>query len=184
MIQKLIKSALIGGLVLFVWGWISWAVLPWQKIQFMKFRDEQRVARVLTDNAPTSGLYVLPNILNLQKNSLEMEMAKDNMRQGPFIFASVSLDGRNPNMMPVVIKNLILKVVAALFVSWLLMQTTKLTFNRRVVFVTIVGVVVALMGTLPYSIWFCFPSGYTFAAMFEIVFGWFFAGIAIAKLAR
>jgi len=181
MMQKLVKCAIVGGLILFVWGWISWAVLPWQKIQILKFRDEQKVAKAIMDNAAESGLYVLPNTLNLHKDSLEMEIAKENMRQGPFIFTSVCKDGRNPNMFPLVVKGLILKIIAAFLVGWLLMQT-KLDFNKRVVFVTVVGVIIAMMMTIPNAIWYCFPTGYTLAVMVEGVVGWFFAGIALAKL--
>jgi len=183
MMQKLVKCAIVGGLVLFLWGMVSWAILPWHKMHMHKFQDEGRVARVISDNAPESGIYVLPNMMHLEKDSQAMMEAQDNMRQGPFIFASVCLNGKDPDMAIPLVKGLIIKIVAAFLVTWLLLQT-KMKYNRRVGFVTMVGVVIALMGTLPYWIWFGFPVGFTIACIFEIVFGWFLAGLVIAKLAK
>ena len=177
------KCGRVGGLVLFVWGMLAWTVLPWHKMHMMKFNEESRVAKVIQDNAPMSGIYVIPNMMNLAKGSSEMKDAEEMMRSGPFVFAAVSLEGRSPGMAAPLIKGLILKIVAAFLVTWLLLHT-KLSYNKRVGFVTMVGVVIAIMATMPYWIWFGFPAGFTVACIFEMVFGWFFAGLVIAKLSR
>jgi len=183
MLQKLVKCGLVGGVVLFVWGMVSWAILPWHKMHMQKFDNEGRVAEVIEDNAGKSGLYVLPNMLDMKKGSEDYEKAMDKMERGPFVFAAVSLDGSNSTLMGNMIKGLVLKVVAAFIVTWLLLQT-KLHYNKRVGFVTVVGILIAIMSTMPYWIWFSFPAGFTFACMFEIIFGWFFAGLVISKLSR
>lgn len=183
MLQKLVKCGVVGGLVLFVWGMISWSILPWHKMHMHKFSNEGSVADVIVENAPESGLYILPNLMNLKKNSDDYRQAQEKMNKGPFIFASVSLDGAGSNLMGHMIKGLILKIVAASLVTWLLLHT-KLNYNKKVGFVTMVGVIIALMATLPYWIWFAFPAGFTVACMFEIVFGWFFAGLVIGKLVK
>lgn len=183
MMQKLVKCALIGGLVLFLWGMLSWAILPWHKMYMHKFKDEGRVARVISDNAPESGIYMLPNMMHLDKDSEEMMDARDNMRQGPFMFASISLEGRNPDKMVSIVKCLILKIVAVFLVTWLLLQT-KMRYNRRVGFVAMVGIVIALTAALPYWIWSGFSAGFTLTYLFEMIFGWFLTGLVIAKLAK
>ena len=183
MMQKLVKCGIAGGIVLFLWGMIAWTVLPWHKMHMMKFKDEARVARVVAENAAQSGIYILPNTMNIPKDSQAMMSARDAMRQGPFVFASVSLDGKSPDMGVPIVKGFILKVIAACLVTWLLLQT-KLNYNRRVGFVTMIGVVIGIMATLPHVFWLGFPLGFSVACMFEIIFGWFFAGLVIAKLAK
>jgi hypothetical protein len=183
MMQKVVKCGIAGGIVLFLWGMIAWTVLPWHKMHMMKFKDEAKVARVINENAAQSGIYVLPNTMNLPKDSQAMMEARDDMRMGPFVFASVSLEGKNPDFLAPMVKGLILKIIAACLVTWLLLNT-KLNYNRRVGFVTMVGVVIGLMATLPQVFWVGFPLGYSIACMFEIIFGWFFAGLVIGKLVK
>jgi hypothetical protein len=188
MIQRIIKCGLIGGLILFVWGAVSWTVLPWQKGQMKSFSDEGDVRSSIVDNANSSGLYVLPNLHKYAGNPEGMASARAKMAEGPYVVAAVSLEGRNPNMMGSSVQSLILKIVAACLVTWLLFKTrqanAQLEFNASVKFVTVVGIVVALLATIPYGIWFGFPSHFVIGSIIEIVFGWFFAGLAIAKLAN
>ncbi len=37
--MNLIKGALVGGVIAFAWGWVSWMVLPWHMQTFHKFKD-------------------------------------------------------------------------------------------------------------------------------------------------
>ncbi|MEK6698785.1 MAG: hypothetical protein AABZ10_07060 [Nitrospirota bacterium] len=58
--KKHILPSILAGIVLFVWGFISWALLPWHMTVANKFADEAAVSRVLKENAPQSGVYYLP----------------------------------------------------------------------------------------------------------------------------
>ncbi len=184
MVQKLVKGALLGGIVLFVWGMVSWTVLPWHKIHMQKFKNEERVANAIRDGAEKSGIYVLPNLMNMPRGSEELKSSEQKMREGPFVFASVLLNGKNPDMSMSMVLNFILKVVLAYAVTWLLLQVKQMSYNRRVGFVTMVGVVIGLSSTMTKAIWFGFPAGFTLACLSEIVFGWFFAGLVIAKMVK
>ena len=186
MVQRIMKCGLIGGLILFVWGAVSWTILPWQKGQMKSFSDESEVRSAIMDNAKGSGLYVLPNLHKYGNNAEEIAAAKARMAEGPYVVAAVSVEGRNPSMAGSSVLSLMLKIVAASLVTWLLFKTqqnNQLDFNKSVKFVTVVGVVIALLATIPYGIWFAFPAHFVIGSIIEIVFGWFFAGLAISKLA-
>lgn len=179
MMQKIMKCGFIGGFILFIWGAVAWTVLPWQMNQFKTFSDEKDVRFNLRDNTPASGLYLLPS---LNHNNPEKVMeAKKQMAEGPFIFAAVKLDGRSPHMFGSSVAALITKVIAACLVSWLLFQT-RLDFNKSVKFVTVVGIVIGLLATIPYVIWFGFPGTFAISCILESAFGWFFAGLAMSKM--
>lgn len=182
--KKLLKCALVGGVVLFLWGAFSWAVLPWHKMHMMKFTNEDQVASVVEDNAPMSGIYVLPNMMNIPPNTEKMAEAKLREKSELFMFAAVSVGGRSHSTMGAMVLNLILKVIAAWIVTWLLMCSRWTTFKHRVGFVTMVGLVIGLMATFPFWIWFGFPMGFTFACLLEIVIGWALAGCAISKVLK
>jgi hypothetical protein len=178
------KSGLIGGFILFIWGAVSWTVLPWQRNQIQSFSDESDVRSTISSNISGSGLYVLPNLNNYAGNPEKLAAAKERMREGPFAMVAVSAEGKNPNMVAGAIESLILKIVAACLVTWLLLHTHPTDFTKSVKFVTVVGIVVALLATIPYAIWFGFPGGFVIGSMIEIVFGWFFAGLAIARIVK
>src|SRR2546427_1340435 len=62
MLKSISLGGLIGGLVLFAWGVVSWMLLPWHLATLEKFKDEAKVAQALTANATKSGVYLLPNV--------------------------------------------------------------------------------------------------------------------------
>ncbi len=182
MIQRVVKCGLIGGFILFVWGAVSWSVLPWQKAQLHRFSDESEVRSAISDNIKGSGLYVLPNLNGYAATCDEQAEAKERMREGPFVTASIVANGRSPSMVGNAVCSLIVKIIAACLVTWLLLKTGPLEYTKTIKFITVVGIVIALSATLPYVIWFGYPGSFAIGSMIEIVIGWFLAGLAIARV--
>ena len=110
--KRLLLSALLGGIVVFIWSAISWCVFPWHQWTMNVFDNEQAVSEVIVQNAPVSGSYMLPNSYGANKYGDEEERnAWENMTErcirGPIIFTTVKLHRTNPKM----IGNLILQLV-------------------------------------------------------------------------
>jgi hypothetical protein len=180
MVQKIMKCGFIGGFILFIWGAAAWTILPWQTYQFKKFSNEKDVRFTIKDNAPASGLYTVPS-MNYSNAEEKAEFNKQ-LAEGPFVFAAVMAQGKNPSMVGSIVAGLILKIVAACLVAWALFQT-RLEFNKSVTFVVVIGLVIGLLASMPYVIWFGFPGMFAISCIIESVFGWFFAGLAMAKIA-
>ena len=98
------------------------------------------------------------------------------------VFAAVMAEGKDPSMAGPIVGSLIVKLIAACLVAWLLFQT-RLEYNKSVAFVTVVGFVLGFGAVMPYVIWFGFPGTFAISCIIESVFGWFFAGLAMAKMA-
>ena len=186
MSRSLLKSALIGGLIVFVWGIISWMVLPMHKHCFQKFTNESRVASVIRDNAPEKGLYILPNTYGYDENSCPSEMRKsvEMMDNGPFVFASVVPNGIGRGIAGPLVISFVIQVIGAFIVSWMLSRTKGLHFWQKVKFVTLFGLAVGVLGLLPSWNWLGFPAGYVVLNIVNLVISWFLAGLAIAKIVR
>jgi len=184
--ETLIKCALVGGLVVFLWGAFSWMVLPWHSATMMRFQDESEVAETIEDNTAMSGVYVLPNMCAakaMQDSDAQAEGAKM-MKEGPMMFCSVMKGGMQKSMVQMLITGFIIQVVAALIATWLLMHTKGLTFWKQVCFVTSMGLFAGVVGYLPCWNWWGFTLGYTVVGMLDLIIGWFLAGLVIAKLAK
>lgn len=184
MSKTLVRGAVIGGLVVFIWGIISWMVLPIHKHCFKKFSDESWVAEVISKNAPEDGIYVLPNTFSYtdQTSRKEIDRGIRMLEEGPFMFASVRSGGiEKMGMVPLLVA-LITQMIGAWIVTWMLMQTKGLKFKKQVAFITLFGIGVGVLSQLPNWNWWKFSGSYTFAIFLDLAIGWFLAGLAIAKI--
>jgi hypothetical protein len=149
------------------------------------FTNEREVRSAIADNTNGSGLYILPNLNDYSNQPSQLEAAKERMREGPFVIAAVRACGKSPNMIGNAIASLIFKIVSAGLATWLLLTSHRhnpLDFTSTVKFMVIIGILVGLSTTIPYFIWFGFPLTFTVGSFIEIVFGWLFAGLAIARM--
>lgn len=187
MLKSLSLGGLLGGLVLFVWGSISWMVLPWHMMTFEKFKDEATIAQALTANALRPGVYLLPNVhkhdpgmTEEQKKAEEAEGMK-RMMQGPFMFAAVTPQGAG-GMRYALLIQLVTGIVGTFLATWLLLKTRGLTYLGRVGFVTVLALTAAVISHVPYWNWWNFSNSYTAVTFADLLLGWFLAGLVIAKV--
>lgn len=185
--KSLILGGLLGGLVLFVWGSISWVVLPWHIMTFEKFKDEAAVAQALTANALQPGVYLLPNVhkhdpgmTEEQKRAEEAEGMK-RMVQGPAMFAAVTPQGAG-GMSYALLIQLMTGMVGAFLATWLLLKTRPVSYWHRVGFLVVIALVTAVIAHVPYWNWWNFSTGYTAVTLADLLIGWFLASLVIAKL--
>lgn len=176
--KGLVRAALIGGVILFVWGFISWMVLPWHRMQYHRFKDERQVQQVIKQNAPEAGVYVLPHCCNQDKE--ELSSLKN---EGPVLYGVVRMTGYHMGAKPLII-SLITQILGAAVIAWMLMQTKYKEYKDKVFFVTVAGFLVGLLGLVPGWNWWGFPMSYTLVMWLDLVIGWFLAGLAMGKLLK
>lgn len=186
MFNRVLAGGLLGGVVVFVWGALSWMLLPWHYMTLQRFSDESAVARVVAANTAHSGVYVLPNPRREPARQVQGAdaAAAPPAASMPLMFASVRLVGDIPNMGQAMAGSLAIQILGGLLAAWLLSMTRGLSYPRRVLFVTLAGVFAAVVGSLPYWNWWGFSAAYTLVSVADIVIGWFLGGLAIAKLVR
>jgi hypothetical protein len=178
-----VRAAIIGGLVVFIWGMLSWMVLPWHQSSLKKFSNESEVADVIRDNASTSGVYILPNTFSYGEHTShkEMKCGMKMIEDGPYVFASVRSTGMGKMSLGPFICSLITQIIGAYIVVWMLMQTKGLSFGQKVGFVTLFGFSIALLGMFPDWIWWGFSGCFVITNMLDVVIGWFLAGLCMVK---
>lgn len=183
MYKKLIKGALIGGVTVFIWSMLSWMLLPWHVQTYFKFTDETEVAKILKKNIPQSGMYILPNTSHYSNNTptKELRKAEEILKTGPFVFASIKLGGMQKMGVITLITSLCSYILAAAVISWILLQTQGLRFLERAILVAMIGLLVAILGVLPAWNWWHFSTAYTLVTCLDLVVGWAFAGLLMAK---
>lgn len=180
MLKNIIKCGLVGGIIFFAWTQLLW-LLPFQRNQIKAFAHEETVRQCIKANAPESGLYQLPS-MKYHHGEAKMEGKKE-QTEGPFFFGAVLLEGKNFNRIGHMASTLVLDLISAFIIAWLLFQT-RLDYKKSVVFITVIGLLVGLVHSIPNVIWVGFPLNHAFASILRTIIGWLLAGLAMAKMSR
>ena len=184
MVKKLILGGIFGGVVLFAWGALSWMVLPWHRSTIQKFGQENVVEVVLAANAPTAGVYIVPNACPLKTpDKTARQAAQKKAETGPFAFVVVSPKGVGP-MKRNMIREFAIQILAAMFITTLLLRLGKTSYGNRVVSAVLFAFAASLVTEVSNWNWWGFPLNFTLAACADLLVGWFLAGLVIAKIAE
>ncbi len=173
--KPMIRCSIVGGVIVFLWVMISWMVLPMHKVSLNNFTDEAEVTSCITRYAPNDGIYVAPSWAKDKKESTD---------SAPYIFLNIRRGVDSTNMTQNMIYGVITQIIGAAIITYLLLRTKAMKYWGRVWFVTLAGVLVAVLGTIPAWNWWHFPMGWAILEMFDLVIGWFLGGLVIAKLIK
>jgi len=168
--KSLIRCSVIGGIIVYLWLTLEWAVLPTHQMVINKFTEQTEVSSTVMKYAPHDGVYVISPC-----NGDDTE---------PFMFVNIRRGIDCSKMLRPMVQGILMQIAAAFLITYLLLQTKAMNYWRRVWFVTIIGCIVAILGILPDWNWWQFPIGWTLLSIFDMVVGWFLGGLVIAKLVK
>ena len=175
--KTLIKGTLLGGIILFIWVALSWMALPWHCATLKSFNEENSVAELIKSNTTESGIYVLPHMCEGNTEHLDTT-------QGPLVFSVVRRDGYDFSSPKPYIISLVIDLIAAFFVTYLLLQMRASTYWHRVWFVTVFGIAAGILAMFPNWNWWGFSWDYTLVGFLDFVIAWFLAGLALAAITK
>lgn len=188
MLKSLVLGTILGGLAAFIWSSISWEVLPWHEKALLTFQNDEEVSPVITSHTAKSGVYLLPGgpskegMTSEQKKAAQATlMAK--MQKGPVMFAAIRREGFGSYTQGLVIQLLSL-MAAAFLLTWLALQTSGLSYGKRVLFLGIAGLAAGVITELPNWNWWGFSGLYTAVMIADATLTWLIAGLVIAKVCK
>ena len=186
--KKLLLGTILGGLVAFVWSMVSWEVLGWHEKSVRSFPNEDAVTAVLTAPGVASGVYLFPGGPPHEGMTAEQVKAADEavierMQKGPIMFAAVRSGGFKS--FPLALGTQLAGLMTAAFLlTWLLLQTTGLSYAKRVVFLGVAGLAAGVIVEIPNWNWWGFSTAYTAVNIIDFTLMWTIAGLVIARVAR
>lgn len=183
--KSLLLGSLLGGLAVFVWGTISWMVIPWHMPTLKSFSDQQAVTAALQQNAPATGVYLLPNHAPSGASAEEQQRQDAQMErqwaQGPRAFVAYVQTG-NESMLPQMLKGFAFNILAALVLTLLILRSGVTGFTAKLVFMTFIAIFAALVTYVPMWNWWGFAGDYTWVSIADLIVGWIIGGAVIAKV--
>ena len=173
--KSLVLGTLLGGLAAFIWSSVSWEVIGWHEKAMLGFQKDEEVAAAISSHTAADGTYLLPYGTSQE--------AMDRFRKGPIMVAAVRRGGVGSFARFMAVQVLSL-VAAAFLLTWLVLQTSGLSYVRRVMFLAVVGLSASVIVDLPNWNWWGFSGSFTAVNVADNVITWLLAGLVIAKVAK
>ncbi len=188
MLRSLILGTILGGLVAFVWSSVSWELLGWHEKTLVSFQNDEEVSALIASHAPKDGTYILPGMPPTEGMTAEQQKAAkaalmERMQKGPIMIAAVRRGGFGSFARGLIIQVLSL-MAAAFLLTWFLLQTSGLSYRKRVMFIAIAGLAASVIVDLPNWNWWGFSGVYTAVNLIDVTITWLLAGLVIAKVAK
>ncbi|WP_049620963.1 hypothetical protein [Frateuria defendens] len=180
--MRVIVAALIGGIVMFIWGALAHTVLGLGETGLRAPADEDKVLSVLREGlGGEAGVYVLPWLgPEGMHDEAKVKAYGAKAEASPYAFVVYSPQGRDMTKMgPQLFHQWLSDTLAALALAFVL-ALSAFGFRRRLAISAAAAVFAWLSLLVPYWTWYRFPGNFTVAALVEELVGWLLAGAAMA----
>ena len=143
------------------------------------FTEPSEVEQVITANAPTHGVYMLP----LNEDSDDQAAA---ITKGPFIYAIIRPDALEKpwSMNKSLIIAFVINLLCSLVIATCVLRIRATRFISRASVGITLGSFAALSMALPCWLWFEMPTSHTIAATLDPIIAYTLAGIVIASIIK
>lgn len=184
MTKKILLAGIGGGIVLFVWSFISHVLLPLGEVGIRSIPNEEPVLEAMRANIPTPGFYFFPGIAPRQhRDEAAMKEWEERAKRGPMgilIYQTHGEGAMSPKQLATEFaSNVALAILAALVLS----QIAGSLMLRAGVG-AVLGLIAGLDVYVSYWNWYKFPTNYTVAVMSDQLIGFLLMGAVIAAILR
>lgn len=174
-------AILAAAVALFLWGFVSWTLLPWHRGQMKRFTDEKAVAAVIKANTPEPGLYLLPGCPP-DASAAAREAQMKAMGEGPYLYGVARSGSKNVAMGPYMAANLLSNVVIAALLALLMSRIPCAGWSCRVKLGAVIGLLAGFVADVPTTIWFEFPAMATVALVADHIIACILAALVIGAV--
>ena len=185
---RIIGAGLLGGLLIFLWGFVSHMFLPLGKMGMVEIDDAKETAAIqaLGSNFDRSGIYMLPFMSEAEwQDEAKSKAFGEYAVTVPYAFVVYHPKGEDTNaafmrMLGTQFGSCVLGALLAAIITSFLVAS----YFQRVVLITLMGAFAWVTINVPFWNWYRFPLDFTIAQLIEYLVGYFLAGLAIAWLVK
>jgi hypothetical protein len=167
---RIVSVSFLSAVVLFNWGAVTLVLIPWHSLVMLGVKDERAVLEVLGTQLAGTGVYSVP----IDHNSYTAT--------SPFAMIMYRPQGIGMGQAGVMAVSFATYWLASLVAALLTPKSETLSYTRRVLFFVGLGVFTSLVAHVNNWTWMGYSPGFTLMAIFDLVVGWFLAGLVLARL--
>ncbi|MGB0992061.1 MAG: hypothetical protein ACPG32_06285 [Akkermansiaceae bacterium] len=174
---RLLLATLVGALVAFAWGFLSWEMIGWHTPQ--SFDDPAAVSKALVENAPKQGVYILPETT---PDGPDVEA----LTRGPFLYATIRPSKLDApwSFSTSLAKSFAVNFFACLIIAICVMRIRARRFISRASIGITLGLFASISAILPHHVWFELSGTHLLAQFLDPLVAYSLAGIAIACIIK
>jgi hypothetical protein len=184
MIKSLLSGGVLGGLVLFAWLAVSWAVLPFHRGALLELPRAVYDSSNQPDVVGPTQVVVAMQESGVSRHGIYYSGEPHAGSTGPEIPFMVWLPRGYPSQASVMSKGVLLSILAAIFVTFIVLSTRQQSYKARVALCTCIGAVVALTGPMTFGNFFFFPLEWQLPEIADQLIGWTLAGLVISAFTK
>jgi hypothetical protein len=170
--KKQLIAAIVGGLIIFIWQFLSWTMLHIHDTNQKYTANQDAIIEALGQNLSEDGTYFMPNVAPGTTQE-EAQAARDNYMGEPWAIVSYH-SAFEMNMGMSMFRALITNMLAVFLLSWVLMKIPDLDMMNTVLASLGVGFVGFLTVTYLSSIWY---TANTLPELLDTVVQWGLCGV-------
>jgi hypothetical protein len=182
--MRLIIAAVLGGLIMFVWGAVGHMFLGIGEAGVSPMPNESVMAAAMKANITDAGLYTLPGI-DMKKTKTPDEEAAfaAKYKEGPIALLVYRPTG-DEIMSPKQLGIELASNIAAALVVGMILTFAAVSWGRGVIISTLVGLAAWLSINVSYWNWYGFPTNFVTSELIEQVVGWLLSGFVLGYILR
>lgn len=153
--KKLIIAALVGGLILFIYQFLSWGLLNLHRDMQSYTPNQEEVLNYLNDNLE-EGFYFLPTVpegASMEEEQAAMDAAIGKPWAQVYMHKSMTMS-MGANMA----RGFVVDFLAIMLLSWILLKIPNASFSTILLSCIGIGFISYLTDTYTRSIWYEFPT--------------------------
>jgi hypothetical protein len=180
MTLRVLLAGALGGLVMFVWGFVFWAVSPLPSKYLPEVPQDAALRRALDDALPTSGTYVFPS------RSESRETMKERHAQGPVGVVAFHKGGVDMEDPSIFLKGYLHFAACAVIAAGIMSTVvgSLRAYGSRALFVFRLGLFAGVAIELGKTIWWNAPMDFLLLNCAFHFVGWGLVGLAVAGIVK
>lgn len=183
---RVVIAGVVGGIVVFLWGFIGHAVLPLGEtgMHLMALPGETQLLTTLDEALPESRLYFLPGMdSSISDPEAQRKAHEAKLEASPAAFIVYQESPAGAMTAKQLLSEFVSNVFCALLASLILAEVGARYF-MKVIIVALLGLFAWLAVDVSHWIWYAFPSDFAMAQGVDHVVGWFTAGLVVAAIVK
>lgn len=178
--NRTILAIMLATAAIFIWGFLSWSVIPWHNSQFKSFKNESQILQALQQETE-KGVYMLPGLATGDgEHRASQDWSELSMKE-TFILAAVRPGPSKRPMVSHLLGSAVFSLIQAILLA-LILSKSRLHGSSCIGLSVLVGLFVGAASWLPACNWFPYPLSYALPYITDYLVQGLLAGIIFAKL--
>ncbi|MBS1916477.1 MAG: hypothetical protein JST87_09360 [Bacteroidetes bacterium] len=171
--KKLIIGALVGGIIIFIWQTLSWAMMNMHHASQEYTPKQDSILSYLSTQFSEDGSYLMPNYPKGEsREEMEKQMQKNSGKPWVQIQYHKAL---NVNMGANIGRGLVVDIIMVALVCWIFMRMPNAGFRTILLSSVLIGIIVFLNS--PYTVHIWYPKADIMAHFNDALVSWAACGI-------